>query len=154
MTRNIEERSANASPSRNSGSSTRAAAHASRSTTSAAKAPSPTSPDRIEKKATGFGPKKEDKQHHQNGSLTRAASADHHHVESEQETGANNNGGVEKANVVEVIEWPKIYVSLSRKEKEDDFLAMKGTKLPHRPKKRAKNVDRALQVQSLYHYLI
>ncbi|RWW25044.1 hypothetical protein GW17_00010647, partial [Ensete ventricosum] len=41
--------------------------------------------------------------------------------------------------------WPRIYVSLSRKEKEDDFLAMKGTKLPQRPKKRAKNIDRTLQ---------
>ncbi|CAL9074514.1 unnamed protein product [Musa acuminata var. zebrina] len=41
--------------------------------------------------------------------------------------------------------WPRIYVSLSRKEKEDDFLAMKGTKLPQRPKKRAKNIDRSLQ---------
>ncbi|CAL9132569.1 unnamed protein product [Musa textilis] len=43
------------------------------------------------------------------------------------------------------LEWPKIYLSLSRKEKEDDFLAMKGTKLPQRPKKRAKNIDRTLQ---------
>ncbi|WOL20566.1 hypothetical protein Cni_G29371 [Canna indica] len=43
------------------------------------------------------------------------------------------------------LEWPRIYVSLSRKEKEDDFLAMKGTKLPQRPKKRAKNIDRTLQ---------
>lgn len=47
---------------------------------------------------------------------------------------------------VEAIEWPRIYLSLSRKEKEDDFLAMKGTKIPQRPKKRAKNIDRTLQV--------
>ena len=47
---------------------------------------------------------------------------------------------------VEVVEWPRIYISLSRKEKEDDFLAMKGTKIPQRPKKRAKNIDRTLQV--------
>lgn len=47
---------------------------------------------------------------------------------------------------VQVIEWPRICISLSRKEKEDDFLAMKGTKIPQRPKKRAKNVDRTLQV--------
>ncbi|ONK79278.1 uncharacterized protein A4U43_C01F4750 [Asparagus officinalis] len=43
------------------------------------------------------------------------------------------------------FEWPRIYISLSRKEKEDDFLAMKGTKLPQRPKKRAKNIDKNLQ---------
>ncbi|MED6121030.1 hypothetical protein PIB30_119218 [Stylosanthes scabra] len=46
---------------------------------------------------------------------------------------------------VEVVQWPRIYIALSRKEKEDDFLAMKGTKIPQRPKKRAKNVDRTLQ---------
>lgn len=45
-----------------------------------------------------------------------------------------------------VVEWPRIYIALSRKEKEDDFFSMKGTKLPHRPKKRAKAIDRALQV--------
>ncbi|XP_042417654.1 uncharacterized protein LOC122006275 isoform X2 [Zingiber officinale] len=43
------------------------------------------------------------------------------------------------------FEWPRIHLSLSRKEKEDDFMAMKGTKLPQRPKKRAKNIDRTLQ---------
>ncbi|XP_058760324.1 uncharacterized protein LOC131633643 isoform X2 [Vicia villosa] len=46
---------------------------------------------------------------------------------------------------VKVIEWPKIYIALSKKEKEDDFLAMKGTKISQRPKKRAKNIDRTLQ---------
>ncbi|KAL1332169.1 hypothetical protein HN51_061022 [Arachis hypogaea] len=46
---------------------------------------------------------------------------------------------------VEVVKWPRIYIALSRKEKEDDFLAMKGTKIPQRPKKRAKNIDRTLQ---------
>ncbi|KAK1321843.1 hypothetical protein QJS10_CPA03g00858 [Acorus calamus] len=46
---------------------------------------------------------------------------------------------------MDLFEWPRIYISLSRKEKEDDFLVMKGTKLPQRPKKRAKNVDKNLQ---------
>lgn len=57
------------------------------------------------------------------------------------------SGHVEKEEKLnfERFEWPRIYVSLSRKEKEEDFLAMKGTKLPNRPKKRAKNVDRSLQ---------
>ncbi|MQM17867.1 hypothetical protein Taro_050849 [Colocasia esculenta] len=50
----------------------------------------------------------------------------------------------EKLNL-DLFQWPRIYISLSRKEKEDDFLAMKGTKLPQRPKKRAKNVDKTLQ---------
>ena len=51
------------------------------------------------------------------------------------------NGEREKA----TQEWPRIYIALSRKEKEEDFLVMKGTKLPHRPRKRAKNIDKALQ---------
>lgn len=51
----------------------------------------------------------------------------------------------EKINL-NLFEWPRIYIALSRKEKEDDFLAIKGTKLPQRPKKRAKNVDKTLQV--------
>ncbi|KAH9330338.1 hypothetical protein KI387_002446, partial [Taxus chinensis] len=50
----------------------------------------------------------------------------------------------EKVNL-DMFEWPRIYISLSRKEKEDDFFAMKGSKLPQRPKKRAKNVDKILQ---------
>lgn len=76
------------------------------------------------------------------------------HVDGEQE---NGGAGVHAASMArspvadaekggsEVVECPRIYLSLSRKEKEDDFYAMKGTKLPHRPKKRAKAVDRALQ---------
>lgn len=105
------------------------------------------------------------------GSLVRKVKSDdslgngnHHHLHIEStEHEINNNGGHhhsssaatmarspvnegEKGNGGgEVVEWPRIYISLSRKEKEDDFYAMKGTKLPHRPKKRAKAVDRALQ---------
>lgn len=60
---------------------------------------------------------------------------------------AGGAAATEKPNLDRFM-WPRIYVSLSRKEKEDDFLAMKGTKLPQRPKKRAKNIDRSLQVQT------
>uniref|UniRef100_A0A1D1YXN8 Uncharacterized protein n=1 Tax=Anthurium amnicola TaxID=1678845 RepID=A0A1D1YXN8_9ARAE len=72
---------------------------------------------------------------------------------SEQDAGASGGDATvpvaaavtkEKLNL-DLFEWPRIYISLSRKEKEDDFLAMKGTKLPQRPKKRAKNVDKTLQ---------
>lgn len=45
-----------------------------------------------------------------------------------------------------VVVWPKMYTSLTSKEKEEDFMAMKGCKLPHRPKKRAKIVQRTLLV--------
>ncbi|CAN6577632.1 unnamed protein product [Malus baccata var. baccata] len=44
--------------------------------------------------------------------------------------------------------WPKLYISLSSKEKEEDFLAMKGCKLPQRPKKRGKLIQRSLLLVS------
>ncbi|KAK6941992.1 Protein of unknown function DUF1639 [Dillenia turbinata] len=52
--------------------------------------------------------------------------------------------GVEDRGVV----WPKLYISLSSKEKEEDFMAMKGCKLPQRPKKRAKLIQRTLLLVS------
>ncbi|KAL9431444.1 hypothetical protein AB3S75_026600 [Citrus x aurantiifolia] len=44
--------------------------------------------------------------------------------------------------------WPKLYIALSNKEKEEDFLAMKGCKPPQRPKKRAKIIQRSLLLVS------
>ncbi|TVT98384.1 hypothetical protein EJB05_56316 [Eragrostis curvula] len=68
----------------------------------------------------------------------------HHNHHHDSPLKANGVVAGEKLGV-ERFELPRIYISLSRKEKEDDFLAMKGTKLPQRPKKRAKNVDKGLQ---------
>lgn len=47
-----------------------------------------------------------------------------------------------------VFVWPKFVVALSSKEKEEDFMAIKGSKLPLRPKKRAKFIQRALHLVS------
>ncbi|XAR68652.1 hypothetical protein NMG60_11003850 [Bertholletia excelsa] len=44
--------------------------------------------------------------------------------------------------------WPKLYITLSSKEKEEDFMAMKGCKPPQRPKKRAKTIQRILLLVS------
>ncbi|KAM0065207.1 hypothetical protein Hdeb2414_s0003g00112041 [Helianthus debilis subsp. tardiflorus] len=44
--------------------------------------------------------------------------------------------------------WPRLYTTLSSKEKEEDFMAMKGCKLPQRPKKRAKTIQRTLLLVS------
>lgn len=44
--------------------------------------------------------------------------------------------------------WPKLFLSLSSKEKEEDFMAMKGCKLPQRPKKRPKLVQKSLLLVS------
>ncbi|KAI3696892.1 hypothetical protein L6452_29491 [Arctium lappa] len=53
-------------------------------------------------------------------------------------------GGDEKAKHV----WPKLYITLTNKEKEEDFMAMKGCKPPHRPKKRPKIIQRSLLLVS------
>ncbi|XP_027356542.1 uncharacterized protein LOC113865928 isoform X2 [Abrus precatorius] len=45
--------------------------------------------------------------------------------------------------------WPpKFVIALTNKEKEEDFLAIKGSKLPQRPKKRAKLIQRTLNLVS------
>ncbi|XWS57856.1 hypothetical protein CRYUN_Cryun09bG0209500 [Craigia yunnanensis] len=55
----------------------------------------------------------------------------------------SNNGDDNKGLV-----WPKLYITLSNKEKEEDFMAMKGCKPPQRPKKRAKIIQRSLLLVS------
>lgn len=55
-----------------------------------------------------------------------------------------NNG--EDSNSKEETMWPKLFITLSSKEKEEDFMAMKGCKPSHRPKKRAKLIQRSLLV--------
>lgn len=62
--------------------------------------------------------------------------------------GVDEGGKVIKEPVKETKKhvWPKLFITLSNKEKEEDFLAMKGCKLPQRPKKRAKLVQKTLLV--------
>ncbi|KAL5834082.1 hypothetical protein ACOSQ3_017756 [Xanthoceras sorbifolium] len=44
--------------------------------------------------------------------------------------------------------WPKLFITLSNKEKEEDFLAMKGCKPSQRPKKRPKFIQRSILLVS------
>ncbi|KAB2048455.1 hypothetical protein ES319_A13G114600v1 [Gossypium barbadense] len=55
----------------------------------------------------------------------------------------SSSNGDDKKRVV----WPKLYMTLSSKEKEEDFMAMKGCKPPQRPRKRAKIIQRSLLVR-------
>ncbi|KAF5473664.1 hypothetical protein F2P56_010263 [Juglans regia] len=56
----------------------------------------------------------------------------------------NNNGiGEERG-----LALPKLCITLSSKEKEEDFMAMKGCKPPQRPKKRAKIIQRSVLLVS------
>lgn len=57
--------------------------------------------------------------------------------------GCGGGGGDDRGLV-----WPKLFITLSSKEKEEDFMAMKGCKLPQRPKKRAKLIQRSLLLVS------
>ncbi|KAK2641531.1 hypothetical protein Ddye_023294 [Dipteronia dyeriana] len=42
--------------------------------------------------------------------------------------------------------WPKLFLTLSSKEKEEDFMAMKGCKPSQRPKKRPKLIQRSIHL--------
>ncbi|XP_074566425.1 uncharacterized protein LOC141823050 isoform X1 [Curcuma longa] len=75
-----------------------------------------------------------------------ASGSDAADLDQKQPPSSEPNPSMAKERInLDHFEWPRIQLCLSRKEKEDDFLAMKGTKLPQRPKKRAKNIDRTLQ---------
>ncbi|KAL3818975.1 hypothetical protein ACJIZ3_004880 [Penstemon smallii] len=59
--------------------------------------------------------------------------------------GGSSSGGDTAAAAV----WPpKFVIALTNKEKEEDFMAIKGSKLPQRPKKRAKLIQRTLNLVS------
>uniref|UniRef100_A0A2P2L6H3 Uncharacterized protein MANES_09G140800 n=2 Tax=Rhizophora mucronata TaxID=61149 RepID=A0A2P2L6H3_RHIMU len=79
-------------------------------------------------------PEKEDRYYTTRGSVG---------VEESGKVAMECNNGEEKGFV-----WPKLYITLSSKEKEEDFMAMKGCKLPQRPKKRAKVIQRSLLLVS------
>lgn len=80
-------------------------------------------------------------QHH---SKTRA-SPERNKASPDRSFVANGGNGSIQITAAKIdFDWPKIFISLSRKEKEDDFLILKGTKLPQRPKRRPKAVEKAL----------
>uniref|UniRef100_A0A0C9RXJ8 TSA: Wollemia nobilis Ref_Wollemi_Transcript_5725_1762 transcribed RNA sequence n=1 Tax=Wollemia nobilis TaxID=56998 RepID=A0A0C9RXJ8_9CONI len=95
---------------------------------------------------------------HNNGGHSSPENIDRVHT---RRRNTNNNGcsSTEDANKVstdpeekhsdlEAFVWPKIVIALSNKEKEEDFMAMKGSKLPQRPKKRAKFIQKNLLLVS------
>ncbi|KAG9157036.1 hypothetical protein Leryth_009071 [Lithospermum erythrorhizon] len=66
------------------------------------------------------------------------------------ETGNDGkNGGSTSASGMIVASWPpKFEIALTNKEKEEDFLVLKGSKLPQRPKKRSKIIQRTVNLIS------
>lgn len=66
----------------------------------------------------------------------------------------DGNNGEDSNNKEEESMWPKLFITLSSKEKEEDFMAMKGCKPSHRPKKRAKLIQRSLLVSFKAQYFL
>ncbi|XP_074557885.1 uncharacterized protein LOC141813801 [Curcuma longa] len=86
-------------------------------------------------------PEKEDRCYATRGSLMP------HGCEGQNGEGGGGGGGVadERGGAVAL---PRFFISLSNKEKEEDFMAMKGCKLPQRPKKRSKHIQKCILLVS------
>ncbi|XLU67178.1 hypothetical protein S245_026231, partial [Arachis hypogaea] len=80
--------------------------------------------------------------HHHNDNNKSAASSDTAH---DSKKGGSPSGS---GDAVPQVWPPKFVIALTNKEKEEDFFAIKGTKLPQRPKKRAKFIQRTLNLVS------
>ncbi|XP_071710714.1 uncharacterized protein [Rutidosis leptorrhynchoides] len=69
-------------------------------------------------------------------------------VEKPKISAVDGGGGLDESSSKSKHVWPKLYIALTSKEKEEDFLAMKGCKPSHRPKKRAKMIQRTVLLVS------
>lgn len=65
------------------------------------------------------------------------------HAQNSQE-----NGGVSSHSNESNLVFPKLLIQLTEEEKEEDFMVFIGSKLPQRPKKRAKLIQRKINVSS------
>jgi len=71
----------------------------------------------------------------------------HHEINGGRTTSSGKGGGACSGGAGSDVVWPpKFMIALTNKEKEEDFMAIKGSKLPQRPKKRAKFIQRTLNV--------
>ncbi|XP_022750112.1 probable cyclin-dependent serine/threonine-protein kinase DDB_G0292550 [Durio zibethinus] len=107
------------------------------------------SPDRGAHDKRGGGNHNNNNHHHysnnndnnQHNNKSAASSETAH----DSKKGGSSSGSGEAAPPV----WPpKFVIALTNKEKEEDFMAIKGSKLPQRPKKRAKFIQRTLNLVS------
>lgn len=89
------------------------------------------------------------------GAQDKRSNHNHHHVNNNNENNSaetaqdSKKGGSSSGSGDAAAVWPpKFVIGLTNKEKEEDFMAIKGSKLPVRPKKRAKFVQRTLNLVS------
>lgn len=81
---------------------------------------------------------------HDNNNKSGASSETAH----DSKKGGSSSGSGEAAAPPSIVWPPKFVIALTNKEKEEDFIAFKGSKLPQRPKKRAKFIQRTLNLVS------
>lgn len=60
--------------------------------------------------------------------------------------GGAGGSGSSGSDAIPAVWPPKFVIALTNKEKEEDFIAFKGSKLPQRPKKRAKFIQRTVNL--------
>ncbi|KAI3915284.1 hypothetical protein MKX01_035543 [Papaver californicum] len=88
--------------------------------------------------------------HYTNGVSGSSETADENHKKVNGGGGGGSSSGGSGDLMVDIPPvWPpKFVIALTNKEKEEDFMAIKGSKLPQRPKKRAKFIQRTLNLVS------
>lgn len=100
---------------------------------------------------------------HQNNSKNNHTNSNHHndnHHHHHQGGGGGSGssddgkkGGSSSGGDAIAAMWPpKFVIALTNKEKEEDFMVLKGSKLPQRPKKRAKFIQRTLNVSFCFSF--
>lgn len=105
------------------------------------------SPDRGERKGTSINnninhPHPNKNSNHNNDNHHGGGGSGSSETAHDGKKGGSSSGGDTNAAV-----WPpKFVIALTNKEKEEDFMVLKGSKLPQRPKKRAKLIQRTLNV--------
>ncbi|XP_047322518.1 GATA zinc finger domain-containing protein 14-like isoform X2 [Impatiens glandulifera] len=91
------------------------------------------------------GPANENHHHHHRNGNAHGGSGE----ADGKKGGGGGGGGSSSGSDAMVAPWPpKFVIGLTNKEKEEDFFAFKGSKLPQRPKKRAKFIQRNLNLIS------
>nr|DAD48919.1 TPA_asm: hypothetical protein HUJ06_018856 [Nelumbo nucifera] len=102
------------------------------------------SPDRVGEEERSQD-KKESRNNHKNNHNRKNGNDNHHNNTSE--TAQDSKKGNSSSGSEAIPVWPpKFVIALTNKEKEEDFMAIKGSKLPQRPKKRAKFIQRTLNL--------
>ncbi|KAJ7966460.1 DUF1639 family protein [Quillaja saponaria] len=105
-----------------------------------------TSPDRGAHDKRGTNNHNHHRHHHHPNDNNKSKSAASSETAHDSKKGGSSSGSGDAA---PPMVWPpKFVIALTNKEKEEDFMAIKGSKLPQRPKKRAKFIQRTLNLVS------